>query len=394
MVYHGMKKSTANSRTNINMHYPNLPSPCFVLEENLLIRNLRLLKHVQEEAGIEIICALKGFSFYHEFPLVNEYLAGATASSLHEARLAHEEMGVKCHVYSPAYLPAEFDELMSYAGHITFNSLNQWNTFSAKAIANGISCGIRINPEYAEVETEMYNPCIPGSRLGIRRHDFGETFPIGLDGLHSHTMCENDSFVLERTLQVIDEKFGDWLPQMKWLNLGGGHLITKEGYDVVHLIQLLKTFKLKYPNLQLIMEPGSAVGWQTGFLKSTVLDIVHSAGIDVAILDISFAAHMPDTLEMPYKPTIRDADMEPVVGKATYRFGGMTCLAGDFYGDYSFDSPLQIGDEIIFEDMIHYTMVKTTTFNGVNLPSIGKLDRNNSFVCFKQFGYESFKDRL
>ena len=374
-------------------YYPSIPSPCYVLEEKLLIANLELLKRVQKEAGIEIICALKGFSFYHEFPLVKQYLAGATASSLNEARLAFEEMGVKPHVYSPAYVESEWDELASYAGHITFNSLNQYYQFRDRAHAAGISCGLRINPEYAEVETDMYNPCVAGSRLGIRRTDLGE-LPTGIEGLHSHTLCENDSFVLERTLKVIEQKFGDLLPRLKWLNLGGGHLITRADYDVEHLIGLLKGFRLKYPNLQIILEPGSAVGWQTGFLKSSVLDIVSSAGIMVAILDVSFAAHMPDTLEMPYKPRIRGANSEPEKGKPTYRFGGMTCLAGDFYGDYSFEKELQIGDEIILEDMIHYTMVKTTTFNGVNLPSIGKLDKEEQFHLLKSFGYESFKDRL
>lgn len=376
------------------MQYPTIPSPAFVLEENLLLNNLRLLERVQKEAGIEIICALKGFSFYHEFPLVRKYLAGATASSLHEARLIVEEMKDKAHVYCPAFIENEFDEITNYASHITFNSLNQYHKFIDKAISKQISCGIRINPEYSEIETDMYNPCIAGSRLGVRRSDFGDTLPAHIEGLHSHTLCENDSYVLERTLIHIEEKFGDFLPQLKWLNLGGGHLITREGYDVDHLIKLLKSFNAKYPNLTLVLEPGSAVGWQTGFLKSTVLDIVHSAGIDVAILDVSFAAHMPDTLEMPYKPRIRNAYIEPVPGKFTYRFGGMTCLAGDYYGDYSFDNPLEIGDEIIFEDMIHYTMVKTTTFNGVNLPSIGKIDPSGKFVLFKKFGFESFKDRL
>jgi carboxynorspermidine decarboxylase len=374
--------------------YPEISSPAYVLEENLLINNLQLLQRVQQEAGVEIICALKGFSFYHVFPTVKQYLGGATASSLHEARLAFEEMGRKCHAYTPAYLPAEFDEFMSYASHMTFNSLNQVNQFASQANENGISCGIRINPEYAEVETDMYNPCIAGSRLGIRRSDLGDQLPAGIEGLHSHTLCENDSFVLERTLAVIDSKFGDLLQHAKWLNLGGGHLITRADYQVDHLIKVLKNFKTKYPHLHIILEPGSAVGWQTGFLKSTVLDIVHSAGIDVAILDVSFAAHMPDTLEMPYKPRIRNASSEPVTGKPTYRFGGMTCLAGDYYGDYSFDQPLAIGDSIIFEDMIHYTMVKTTTFNGVNLPDIGMLKSNGEYQRFKHFGYESFKDRL
>ncbi|MDT8886796.1 carboxynorspermidine decarboxylase [Aquirufa regiilacus] len=374
--------------------FPEISSPAYVLEENLLLNNLKLLQRVQQEAGVEIICALKGFSFYHVFPTVKQYLSGATASSLHEARLAFEEMGNKCHAYTPAYLPAEFEEFMSYASHMTFNSLNQVAQFASQATSKGISCGIRINPEYAEVETDMYNPCIAGSRLGIRRSDLGDRLPEGIEGLHSHTLCENDSYVLERTLAVIDAKFGDLLQQAKWLNLGGGHLITRADYQVDHLIQVLKTFKAKYPHLSIILEPGSAVGWQTGFLKSTVLDIVHSAGIDVAILDVSFAAHMPDTLEMPYKPRIRSASSEPESGKPTYRFGGMTCLAGDFYGDYSFDKPLEIGDSIIFEDMIHYTMVKTTTFNGVNLPDIGMIKSDGEYHRFKHFGYESFKDRL
>ncbi len=379
---------------SIKKEYPQIPSPCYVLEEELLISNLTLLASVREKAGIEIICALKGFSFYHEFPLVKQYLDGATASSLHEARLAFEEMQVKSHVYSPAYLEREFDEMMTYASHISFNSLRQYETFASRAKNKGISCGIRINPEYAEVETDMYNPCIAGSRLGIRRSDLGQTLPDGIEGFHSHTLCENDSFVLARTLAVIDEKFGEFLPCLKWLNLGGGHLITREGYDVEHLIKTLNDFKAKYPNLTIILEPGSAVGWQTGFLKSTVLDIVESAGITVAIVDCSFAAHMPDTLEMPYKPRIRHANSEPQPGKPTYRFGGMTCLAGDFYGDYSFEHSLNIGDEIIFEDMIHYTMVKTTTFNGVNLPNIGKIDTQGDFILFKSFGFDSYKDRL
>lgn len=379
---------------NTKLEYENIPSPCYVLEEKLLIDNLTLLKSIRQKANVQIICALKGFSFYHEFPLVKQYLDGATASSLNEARLAHFEMGVKPHVYSPAYLPNEFAELVSYASHISFNSINQFNTFFDQANQAHVSCGLRINPEYAEVETDMYNPCIAGSRLGIRRSDLGDVLPVGVEGFHSHTLCENDSFVLERTLNVIEEKFKDFLPQLKWLNLGGGHLITKVGYDVDHLISVLSEFKIKYPNLEIILEPGSAVGWQTGFLKSTILDIVHSAGIDVAILDVSFSAHMPDTLEMPYKPKIRHANSEPNPNDFTYRFGGMTCLAGDFYGDYSFDNLLQIGDEIIFEDMIHYTMVKTTTFNGVNLPNIGKLDLLGNFKLFKSFGYASYKDRL
>jgi carboxynorspermidine decarboxylase len=374
--------------------FSKIPSPCYVLEDSLLRKNLELMQYVQQQAGIEIICALKGFSMYSTFPMVKQYLAGSTASSLHEARLGFEEMGSKAHVYSPAYLESEFEELMSYSSNITFNSLKQLEKFGATAKANGISCGVRINPQYSEVETDMYNPCIAGSRLGMTRDALGKTLPEGIEGLHSHTLCENDSFTLERTLNAIEERFGDLLPQVKWLNLGGGHLMTKEGYDIEHLIGLLKNLKNRYPNLEIIMEPGSAVGWKTGYLTSTVLDIVDAQGIDVAILDMSFAAHLPDTLEMPYKPKILGAYHEPVEGKPTYRFGGMTCLAGDFYGDYSFDKPLQIGDSIVFDDMIHYTMVKTTTFNGVGLPSIGIWRENETFELVKSFGYESFKDRL
>ena len=374
--------------------FSKIPSPCYVLEDRLLRKNLELLKYVQEQAGIEIICALKGFSMFSTFPMVKQYLAGSTASSLNEARLGFEEMGAKTHVYSPAYLDSEFDELLNYSNHISFNSLNQFNKFKDKAIAAGVSCGLRINPQYSEVETDMYNPCIAGSRLGITRNQLGDTLPEGIEGLHSHTLCENDSYTLERTLQAIEERFGGLLNQAKWLNLGGGHLITRADYNVEHLIGVLKGLKNRFPNLKIIMEPGSAVGWRTGYLTSTVLDIVDSQGINVAILDISFAAHMPDTLEMPYKPKILNAHQEPIEGKPTYRFGGMTCLAGDFYGDYSFDEPLKIGDSIVFDDMIHYTMVKTTTFNGVNLPSIGIWREDDTFDLVKSFGYESFKDRL
>jgi carboxynorspermidine decarboxylase len=371
-----------------------IPSPCFVLEDHLLRANLEKLQAVQQAAGVQIICALKGFSMFGTFPMVRQYLSGATASSLNEARLAFEEMQTRPHVYSPAYLEAEFDEMCRYASHITFNSLNQLNQFGTRAKAAGLSCGLRINPQYSEVDTDMYNPCVAGSRLGITRDQLPDTLPDGVDGLHFHTLCENDSHTLERTLEAVVERFDGLLMQAKWLNMGGGHLITRADYDAQHLIGVLTQFKARYPHLEIILEPGSAVGWQTGFLRSTVLDIIDSQGIAVAILDISFAAHMPDTLEMPYKPRIRGAHQEPVKGLPTYRLGGMTCLAGDFYGDYSFDQNLHIGDTLVFEDMIHYTMVKTTTFNGVNLPSIGIWRENGQFDLLRTYGYDSFKDRL
>ena len=374
--------------------YSQVPSPCYVLDERLLRQNLQLLKYVQEQAGVQIICALKGFSMYSTFPLVRQYLAGATASSLNEARLAFEEMGSRAHVYAPAYREAEFDELLGYSSHITFNSWRQYEQFGERAAAAGLSCGIRINPQYSEVETDMYNPCIAGSRLGVTRNQLPDQLPPTIEGLHFHTLCENNSYTLERTLAAVEERFGDLLHQVKWLNMGGGHLITRQDYDPEHLIGLLRAFKQRYPHLQITLEPGSAVGWQTGVLVSEVLDIIDSQGINVAILDVSFAAHMPDTLEMPYRPRITGAHHEPVAGKPTYRMGGMTCLAGDYMGDYSFDEPLQIGQRLIFEDMIHYTMVKTTTFNGVGLPSIGIWHEDQRFELVKSFGYETFKDRL
>jgi carboxynorspermidine decarboxylase len=374
--------------------FSQIPSPCYVLEEKLLLKNLELINRVQTQSGAEIILALKGFSMYKMFPMVKKYLSGATASSLNEARLIFEEMDCLAHSYAPAYKPEEFEELMGYSSHITFNSLNQFQQFKNQVdgFERKISMGLRINPQYAEVSTDMYNPCVVGSRLGITRDALGDTLPEGIEGLHSHTMCENDSYVLERTLVHIEEKFGDLLHQIKWLNLGGGHLMTKEGYDHAHLIATIKRVKATY-NIDIILEPGSAIAWQTGYLRSRVLDIVDAQGVDVAILDISFAAHMPDTLEMPYKPKVWGAT-DAVQGKPTYRLGGMTCLAGDYMSEYSFEKPLEIGDTVIFDDMIHYTMVKTTTFNGVGLPSIGIWHEDDTFELVKSFGFESFKEKI
>ena len=370
----------------------DIPSPCFILEEAKLRRNLELIDSVQRAAGVTIILALKGFSMYSAFPLVRDYLSGATASSLNEIKLVNEYMGVKAHTYIPAYQDASFDEVVERSSHLTFNSWSQWERFNERAVGR-VSCGIRVNPQYSEVATDMYNPCVPGSRLGATRDQLPDQLPEGLDGIHFHTLCENDSFTLERTLNALESRFGDLLHQAKWVNFGGGHLMTREGYDTNHMVGLLTTFRQKY-NVDVILEPGSAIAWQTGVLTSTVLDVLDSQGIHVAILDTSFAAHMPDTLEMPYKPRILNSYHEPVAGKPTYRLGGMTCLAGDFMGDYSFDKPLEIGDTLVFDDMIHYTMVKTTTFNGVNLPSIGIWRENESFQLIKTYGYESFKDRL
>lgn len=375
--------------------FSKIPSPAYVLEERLLRKNLELIRSVQERSGAAIIVALKGFSMYKMFPMVKEYLSGATASSLNEARLIVEEMGCPAHTYCPAYKEEEFNEMMEYSSHLTFNSLSQFELYKDRVLHHRekISMGLRINPEYAEVETDMYNPAIRGSRLGITRNLLGDTLPEGIEGLHSHTLCENDSYVLERTLVHIEEKFGSLLHQAKWLNLGGGHLMTRAGYDHEHLIGLIQRLRSKY-DIEVILEPGSAIAWETGFLRSKVLDIVDSLGVKVAILDTSFAAHMPDTLEMPYKPKVWGAEPEAVPGKHVYRLGGMTCLAGDYMSEYSFDAPLTVGDTVVFNDMIHYTMVKTTTFNGVGLPAIGIIRENGEFELLKSFGYETFKDRI
>jgi carboxynorspermidine decarboxylase len=373
--------------------YQHIPSPCFVLDETRFRKNLALIKSVQEEAGIEIILAFKAFAMWSAFPIVREYIPCSTASSLSEARLAFEEMGSPAHTYGPAYSDNEFDAIMQYSSHITFNSLTQFEKFYPRTSGQNISCGLRINPEFSDVGTDLYNPCSPGSRLGVTAEHLGDKLPAGIEGLHFHTLCESNSFDLENTLRVVEQKFGHLLSQVKWLNMGGGHLMTKEGYDTKHLITLLKYFKARHPHLHIILEPGSAFAWRTGELVSTVLDIVENKGIKTAMLDVSFSCHMPDCLEMPYKPAIIGA-IEPEAGKPTYRMGGNSCLSGDFYGDWSFENPLQPGDRIIFEDMIHYTMVKTTMFNGVSHPSIGIINLNNEFKLIRKFGYDDYKGRM
>ena len=375
------------------MDYSKIPSPCYVIEEQSFRRNLALISSVAQRAEVEIILAFKAFAMWSVFPVVREYVQCSTASSLSEARLAYEEMGSKAHTYAPAYSEAEFPEIMSLSSHITFNSLSQFQKFYPYTLGKNISCGLRINPEYSDVETDLYNPCAPGSRLGVVADLLGDHLPEGVEGLHFHTLCESNSFDLEKTLAVIDEKFGKYFPQIKWLNMGGGHLMTHKDYDVEHLITLLKNFRAKYPHLHIILEPGSAFAWQTGFLLSTVLDVVENKGIKTAMLDVSFSCHMPDCLEMPYKPAIRGAS-DVISGKPAYRMGGNSCLSGDFYGSLSFENELKVGDQVIFEDMIHYTMVKTTMFNGVTHPSIGILTKENEFKLIRRFGYEDYKNRI
>lgn len=373
------------------MNYNNIPSPAYVLEEEKLLKNLSLLNRVQNEAGIHIICALKGFSFHAVFPLVKQYLHGATASSLHEAQLVFDKMKVKAHTYCPVYVPKEFEHIQNISSHITFNSLSEYERFKPQ-MRNDISYGIRVNPGYSEIETDLYNPASPNSRLGIARNLLSDTLPEGIEGIHFHALCENTSYTLERVLASFENLYHPLIQQAKWINMGGGHLITRKDYEPEHLIKILKAFKAKYPNLQeIILEPGSAVGWQTGVLVSTVLDIVHNGKIPTAMIDVSFTCHMPDCLEMPYKPIVLNT---VELSKHEYNLGGMSCLAGDVIGTWFFEQPLQVGDKIIFDDMIHYTMVKTTTFNGINLPDIGILKKDGNYQLVRQFGYEDYKNRL
>ena len=373
-----------------------VPSPCFVMEEDLLRKNLSLIKSVKDRTGVNIILAFKAFAMWKSFPIIREYIPYSTASSVFEAQLAFEEMKSPAHTFSPAYTNENFPTFLKYSDHITFNSLTQFERFYPQVVADGnkVSCGIRINPEYSEVETDLYNPCAPGSRFGVTPEALGDKLPEGVEGLHFHTLCESSSFDLEKTLNVVIAKFDKWLKQAKWLNMGGGHLMTRDDYDVEHLVELLLSLREKYPHLEIIMEPGSAFAWQTGVLVSSVIDIVENQGIKTAILDVSFACHMPDCLEMPYKPKIRGAYHDPVDGKPTYRMGGNSCLSGDFMGDWSFDEPLAIGDKIVFEDMIHYTIVKTTMFNGISHPAIALWRQDNQLEIYREFDYTDYKNRM
>jgi carboxynorspermidine decarboxylase len=379
--------------------FDKIPTPCFLLNEEAIDINLRILDIVQQQADVKIICALKGFAFWEIFPSVGHYLSGAAASSLNEARLIAEEMGVEAHTYCPAYKDEDFEAILSYSSHLTFNSLSEYARFydRVKSFGKKVSLGLRINPEYSEVKTDLYNPAMEGSRLGIVRSKLGNNLPEGIEGIHFHVLCENDSYTLERTLAEVEKKFGDLISQAKWVNMGGGHLITKEGYDVEHLVKLLQDFRNRYPNLEdIILEPGEAIGWQTGFLVTSVLDIIECKDFHIAMIDASFAAHMPDCLEMPYKPDILNAREPAKTDKFIYRIGGNSCLAGDFMGmgDYAFDEPLERGEKIVFEDMMHYTMVKTTFFNGVQHPHIGLWAKTDEFILLRSFDYEDYKGKL
>jgi hypothetical protein len=373
--------------------YPEIERASYVLEERLLRRNLATIKEVSDESGAEIILAFKSYALWRTFPIFREYGFSSTASSLWEARLGYEEMKSQVHAFTPAYLPNEWAQWQQYASHISFNSLSQYERYKGNLSPN-VSYGIRINPEYSPVETDLYNPALPGSRFGVTAEALDKGLPEGIEGLHFHVLCEGNSFQLERTLGIISKKFDTALRQAQWLNMGGGHLMTHKEYNIEHLVEVLKGFKQRYPHLKLILEPGSAFAWQTGFLISHVVDIVSHAGIQTAILDVSFTCHMPDCLEMPYKPIVRGAHQEPINGIPTYRLGGMSCLSGDYIGSWSFDEPLEIGDEIIFEDMLHYTTVKTNMFNGVAHPDIVLLHEEGGYEVLRHFTYEDYKRRM
>ena len=374
-----------------------MATPIYIIEEQKLRRNLKLIADVAAKADIEIILAFKAFALWKTFPIFREYINATTASSLSEARLALEEFGAPAHTYSPAYTDDEFDTIAQCSSHITFNSLTQYERFHQRA--KGRSLGLRVNPEYSEVGILLYNPCAPGTRFGITADKLPEQLPEDIEGFHCHCHCESGADVFERTLVHIEEKFAKWFPQLKWINFGGGHLMTRKDYDVELLIRLMQDFRKRYPWLKVILEPGSAFAWQTGTLVSHVVDVVEDKGFRTAILDVSFTCHMPDCLEMPYMPEVRGAgecsDRKlPIFGGYVYRLGGNSCLSGDYMGSWRFDHELQIGEEIVFEDMIHYTTVKTNTFNGITHPSIGMLHEDGKLEILRQFGYEDYKNRM
>lgn len=430
-------------------------SPCYVIEEKKLRQNLELIRDVSRRANVEIILALKAFANWKLFPIIREYVESTTASSPWEARLSYEHFGGLTHTYSPAYEPDTFAGILRYSSHITFNSLSQLHRFLPMVRAYGqsvgghhVSVGLRINPEYSEIETELYNPCAPGSRFGVTADELNvdpthkradiksaptlphnlqsagadpQNLPAGVDGLHFHCLCENGADTLEHVLEHVEAKFGPLLNQAKWLNMGGGHLMTRKGYDIGRLVNVLNGLHQRHPNLHLIMEPGSAFLWQTGFLRSRVVDIVENSGIRTAVLNVSFTCHMPDCLEMPYQPAVRGAEAIPMEEYAKirhlnmsrtnepnnqtnrplehetttiYRLGGNSCLSGDWMGYWRFPRPLNIGDEIIFEDMIHYTTVKTNMFNGVAHPALSLLKLNGEEIPLRQYHYEDYEARM
>ena len=383
-----------------------MKTPVYIIEEKRLRHNLALIREVACRTDSEWILAFKAFALWKTFPIFREYISSTTASSLSEARLAFEEFGAKAHTYSPAYKDDEFDEIVRCSSHLTFNSLSQYERFHERAAE--CSLGLRINPEYSEVETLLYNPCAPGTRFGVTADKLPAQLPADIRGFHCHCHCESGSDVFERSLQHIEEKFSKWFPQIEWINFGGGHLVTRKDYDIERLVRIVQGFHERYPHLKVIFEPGSAFAWQTGPLVSSVVDIVEDKGIRTAILDVSFTCHMPDCLEMPYFPEVRGAQhVEHEVGSSQeppfhlegaggrlYRLGGNSCLSGDWMGYWAFDHELQVGEEIVFEDMIHYTTVKTNTFNGISHPSIAMQHSDGTLEMLREYGYEDYRDRM
>lgn len=382
------------------MKIEEIPTPFYIVYEEKLRRNLELISRVKQEAGVNIIMAFKANALWKTFPIIKEYVTDSTASSLNEMHLGNEELGGNVHSYCPAYTPETINEYLNGSSHITFNSVNQFNRFKANLDKHNatlgnkhVSPGLRVNPLCSVIETDIYNPALPGSRFGVTAEQLGDTLPEGIEGLHFHSLCESSSYDLQRVLEAFEQQFGKFLPQVKWVNMGGGHLMTREGYDVQHLIGLLRDFKSRYPWLNVIMEPGSAFTWRTGDLITSVVDVVDNQGVKTAIIDASFACHMPDCLEMPYKPAITES-VETDPSLPTYRLGGNSCLSGDYVGDWSFEKPLTTGDRLTLEDMNHYTTVKTTMFNGIQHPSIVLCDKEGDCRYLRRFDYSDYKSRM
>ena len=401
LVFHSLIRTFA--RTNDDNSNETMNTPIYIIEEDRLRRNLSLIRDVARRTDAEWILAFKAFALWKTFPIFREYIRSTTASSLSEARLALEEFGAKAHTYSPAYKDEEFDQIVSCSSHLTFNSLTQYERFHHRA--KECSIGLRVNPEYSEVGTMLYNPCAPGTRFGVTADKLPEQLPADIRGFHCHCHCESGADVFERTLKHIEEKFSRWFPQLEWINFGGGHLVTRQDYDIELLVRLMQDFHARHPHLKVIFEPGSAFAWQTGPLVSSVVDVVEDKGIRTAILDVSFTCHMPDCLEMPYYPDVRGAvhvdenanlhaQASDLKAQTLYRLGGNSCLSGDFMGLWQFDHELQVGEHVVFEDMIHYTTVKTNTFNGITHPSIGMLHSDGSLELLRRFSYEDYRNRM
>ena len=376
------------------MTIDQLPTPFYIVYEDRIRRNLSLIRDVASRAGVEIIMAFKANALWRTFDIVREYGFGCTASSINELRLGLEYLTDRVHTYSPAYTDDTIDEYMRGSTHITFNSLSQWERYGARLAGSGASAGLRVNPHCSVIDTDIYNPALPGSRFGVSADEIGDRLPEGIEGLHFHALCESTSYDLAKVLEAFEQQFGHLLPQVKWVNMGGGHLMTRKGYDTGHLVELLKDFRRRHPHLHVILEPGSAFMWRTGDLVGSVVDVVCHDGINTAILDVSFACHMPDTLEMPYQPVVSESVPEAAEGTIPYRLGGNSCLSGDFIGDWHFPTALRPGMRLTFEDMNHYTNVKTTMFNGIHHPDIVLCDHDGNCHYLRRYTYEDYKNRM